>query len=168
MISVYHKFCDPRGNDYIIRDIDPPIDAISYYNYISDKDTTSKLDIPPYTCLDKARRDIYRFSKFTADEGKCFAVAICKTNELIGTIGYNYISRYRGELVVDLNPDYRRLGIMETAFKWLELYAKGRDIRTLSVTTHIDNKILINALKRFDFKAEAINLCGKLVYNKQL
>jgi RimJ/RimL family protein N-acetyltransferase len=168
----HYNFQDPRGNHYIIRDIDPPVDTLAYYEYICNKDITSNLDIPHYTSLEDVRRDIYHFSTFTPEEGKCFAVAQCENNKLIGTLGYNCVSGDIAELVVDLNPNYWNLGIMEIPFKWLFNYMKDQKIQKVLATVKPDNKRVLNGLKRFDFQQKtnevAINLCGKLVYSKSI
>lgn len=106
LVTQYHKFQDPRGNNYIIRDIDPPIDMLPYYEYITNHNVIDMMDLPRYKCLEDVRRDLYNFGKFTSSEGKCFIVVNMQDNKLIGTLGYNYVSDSISELVVDLNPYY--------------------------------------------------------------
>ena len=165
-VTQYHKFQDPRGNNYIIRDIDLPIDTLPYYEYITNHHVTDIMDIPRYTSLEDVRHDLYNFSKFTSSEGKCFAVSNAKDNKLIGTLGYNYVSDSIAELVVDLNPYYWNLGIMQIAFGWLFAYTRKLRIQKLLATVKPNNKRLLNGLKRFDFHLETINSQDRLIYSK--
>ena len=151
----YFQFQNPRGNNYIIRDIDPPIDTQPYFEYIQHPEVIKWMDINPYTSIDEVRKNLYRYSRFDENiEGKCFAVALLETNKLIGTCGYNWKNDV-AVLVSDLNYNYFDKGIMRPVFEWLIDYIFQNTNASYVTGTILKNNIrCINMAKKLNFKEQ--------------
>lgn len=168
MIIYHERLRCPRGREYIIRDINPCVDAKAYHGYIRDENVIKWMDIKPCITLKTAQRDLENFSSFDEDtEGKCLGIARLRDNELIGTMGFNYLDSNRRvvELVTDLNFKYFGLGIMYFCLIWMKDYCfNTRGIFELRATILKGNMRAINMARRLQFQRLSENNT-KLVYN---
>ena len=134
-----------------MRCIDPVLDTESYFKYINNVNVAQYINTKVYDSIDEARKDLYYFSLFDGVKHLCLSITDA-SNELIGTVGYNYVD-YDGdgvyEVVGDLDFRYWGRGIMRYVGLFLMDYCRSLGINKLYAKILTENKRAINLLSKF-------------------
>lgn len=146
--------------DIVLREI-VTSDAQDYFDYMSRNEMKSCLtkDNIPQT-LEKAIEEVkYWGSLFTNKRSIYWAIALKKTNRMIGTAGFNLISfpNSRAEISYDLSPDHWGKGIMLKSIKGILKFSDyALELVRIQATVIIDNERSIKLLERCGFQKEGI------------
>ena len=132
-----------------MRCIDPVLDTESYFKYINNVNVARYINTKVYDSVDEARKDLCYFSLFNGVKHLCLGITNA-SDELIGTVGYNYVdSGGVYEVVGDLDFRYWGRGIMRYAGLFLIDYCRSLGINKLYAKILTKNKRAINLLSKF-------------------
>ena len=143
---------------YAMREINPAKDAELFFKYINQKEVSDFIgaDSVPAT-IDGALRELnYWASLYTLGRSYFWAV-VNEKDEIIGTAGFNNISRQhlRGEISYDLDKNYWGSGIMTNAiFNIVKFSFETLGLVRIQATVGQHNPRSIKLLENLGFKKE--------------
>ena len=150
----------PLG-EIVLRKIVVEDDYINYFNYMSNPKVMKYLsddDIPKD--LEKAKIELNYWSRlFEYRHSFYWAIVIKKTNQIIGTCGFNYWNKThnRTEISYDLDPKYWGQGIMTNSIKAISDFClKMMKVQRIQATVAVDNISSIKVLEKAGFVNEGI------------
>ncbi len=136
-------------------------DDASYFEMMSDPEVTKYMsdeDLPK--SVEDARNDVkFWGSLFYRKYGVYWKIAFEDSNELIGTVGLNMLSKYnkRAEISYDLKQKYWRQGIMKRVLSNVLLFAFQRmHLERIEARTMLENEPSRKLLEKMGFKLEGI------------
>ncbi len=146
--------------DIILREIIES-DALEYFDYMNRDEMKiyfTKRNRPQ--SLEKAIEELqYWGNLFFQKRSIYWAIALKKTNKMIGTAGFNTISfpNSRAEISYDLNPDYWGKGVMLRSTKKILNFAdQNLELVRVQAAVITDNERSIKVLKRCGFEKEGV------------
>jgi ribosomal-protein-alanine N-acetyltransferase len=155
---VFNNFPSFDIGDFLLRELSIK-DAKDFFNYMSDPNVgkyISDEDLP--RSLAAAEEELaYWASLFSYRRSVYWGIALKKSNQLIGTCGFNVWSRThrRAEISYDLNRTYWGKGIMTKALRIICDYAfAAMDVNRIQATVAHDNIGSIRVLEKLDFSKE--------------
>lgn len=134
-------------------------DVDNYFYYMNDPHVAAFLSVGlcPSSIEESTKELEYWSGLFRYGRGFYWGIALCDTGQLIGTIGFNYISftNKRAEISYDLDYGYWGKGIMTRAMKKILQFAEQElgivRLQALVVKTNIRS---IKLLERCKFQYE--------------
>jgi ribosomal-protein-alanine N-acetyltransferase len=155
---MFDEFPIFQFGEYRVRQIDAARDAQRFFDYVT-KDEVSNFigsDSIPQN-VDQAYRELnYWGSLFAMGRSYYWAISN-KNDEIIGTAGFNNISRQhqRGEISYDLDKNYWGNGIMTNAiFQIIEYSFQKLELVRIQATVGKHNPRSIKLLESLNFKKE--------------
>lgn len=145
-------------DNFIVRAINPNLDAPHFLEYVSKpivSDFIGSDNVPKN--LDEAHRELTYWASLYALGRSYFWSIADLDNKMIGTAGFNNISRqhYRGEISYDLDPNYWGKGIMtNTIFKIIEFAFQEMELVRIQATVAKHNERSIKLMENLGFKKE--------------
>jgi ribosomal-protein-alanine N-acetyltransferase len=135
-------------------------DAATLFKYWSDPEVTKYLNINTFKNLEQSMNLIRILnSLYIRDEGIRWAIVIKKTDEVIGTCGYNSHVRKssRGEIGYELGQEYWGNGYATEALEEIIRYGfKTMKLNRVEAFTVPEAFSSINLLKKLGFKKEGM------------
>lgn len=147
---VFEAFPEIESEHLRLRQLQPE-DAAALFDIFSDEAVTRYYDLYPYSSVDEAEEMVEFFADAFFDERSIrWGIARKSDNVIIGTCGYVWLRRFRGEVGYDLAQAYWRQGIMTEAlnaildFGFQEL--KLNRIEALVMTGNVASAGLLTSL----------------------
>lgn len=113
--TIFGAFPHLETSNFNLRRIDSQ-DAEALFEIFSDEEVTRYYDLYPYTDLDEVRQLIEFFDEsFELERGIRWGIARKSDNRLLGTCGFVWLRRFRGEIGYELGRAHWRQGIMREA-----------------------------------------------------
>lgn len=148
-------------NGYILSYIDPINDARGYFSYINHVSVRAFIPLNnlPFSPQQAEVELKYWRNLFLQRKSFYWAIRYCKTNEIVGTIGFNNISftHLKGEISYDLSNEHQSKGIMAKALH--KVLAFGFDklkLVRIQASTAQDNHKSQKLLIKAGFKEEGV------------
>lgn len=133
-----------------------PEDAPAILDIFSDDDVTRYYDLYSYRTLDEAHELVAFFTEsFEVERGIRWGIARKEDDHLIGTCGYVWLRRFRGEIGYDLNRSYWRQGFMSEALPAITRF--GFDMLLLNrieASVMVENQASAALLRKLGFTEE--------------
>jgi ribosomal-protein-alanine N-acetyltransferase len=169
-LDLFTKFPNRRVGEYVLRELERS-DAPALLAYISDKEVhrfISDEDIPKD--FEQALQEIeYWGGLFKHRQSIYWGIADRKTNELVGTCGYNYWNRLhrRAELSYDLKRELWGKGIMTEVLKEVVKFGFTQMmLHRVSATVSPDNPASGRVLEKLNFTQEGVMKDYKILHGK--
>lgn len=157
----FDEFPEFEAKDFYLREIIPNLDAENFLKYINHNEVKkfiSKDDLP--TNLAKAEAELqYWANLFIYRRSFFWAIADKKTEDIIGTVGFNSysVSNKRAEISYDLDYQYWGKGIMQKSLQLIIDFAfKKLNIKRIQATVAYNNQRSIRLLEKQDFVREGL------------
>ncbi len=146
-------------------------DAQHYYQYMSNEHLRPFLveSAIPFNVEDAKKEVIYLKNLFFHKTGMYWGIVLKDTNKIIGSIGFNYISKEhrKGEISYDLDFNHWNRGIMSIVLRSvLNFVDQNLKLIRIQATTMTYNSASIKMLQNFHFKKEGV-LKNYLIVNQK-
>lgn len=158
---IFNKFPVLELERVTLREMNPDKDLKAFYNYITDKRVNRFIaedDIPAN--MQQAKTEIdYWASLFRTKRSVYWAIALNKTDKIIGTCGFNGWSstHKRTEISYDLAYPYWGKGIMTETLKSVCNYSFAvMGVNRIQATVATDNIGSIKVLNKLGFTEEGL------------
>jgi ribosomal-protein-alanine N-acetyltransferase len=150
MDSVFEAFPEIETERLLLREILPE-DADAIFRIFASNEVTRYYDLVSCTDLQQAAELIDFFDEsFELERAIRWGIARQSDNQLIGTCGYVWLRRFRGEVGYELHPDYWGNGYMREALDAiLDFGFTELGLNRIEALVMVDNErsaALLNAL----------------------
>ena len=157
MEAVFDTFPEIETDRLLLREILPD-DAPAIFRLFSDDQVTRYYDLTTYTALSQAEELVDFFDEsFELERAIRWGIERKADGALLGTCGYVWLRRFRGEIGYELHSDYWRQGYMSEAldaildFGYTEL-----GINRIEALVMVDNAASAGLLRSLGFTQEGI------------
>ena len=133
-------------------------DAADLLAVFADEEVTRFYDLYSYESLDEALELIDFFSEsFEVERSIRWGIARKTDNRIVGTCGYVWLRRFRGEIGYELHRTFWRQGIMKEALAAIVQFGfQQLGLNRIEALVMMDNEASISLLRSLGFQHEGI------------
>ncbi|MEM7130636.1 MAG: GNAT family N-acetyltransferase [Chloroflexota bacterium] len=155
--AVFNSFPQLETQRFILRAIEPS-DAPALLAIFSDEAVTRYYDLYTYSTEEEAEALIDFFADcFEEERGIRWGIARKEDNLLLGTCGYVWLRRFRGEIGYELGRAYWRQGIMQEAIQAIvEFGYEKLGLNRIEALVMFENQASAELLKKLNFCEEGL------------
>ena len=155
--AVFGEFPQMETARLRLRAIEPS-DAPALLSIFSDEEVTRFYDLYTYSTLEEAEALIDFFAESFEDErGIRWGIARKEDNLLLGTCGYVWLRRFRGEIGYELGRAYWRQGFMTEALEAIiDFGFQMLDLNRIEALVMPENQASAGLLKQMAFQEEGL------------
>jgi ribosomal-protein-alanine N-acetyltransferase len=160
MNDIFSKFPIIDLGETILRELRVE-DAKKFFSYVTNKHVskyTADDEIP--SSIHKAESDLlYWKNLFLYRSSIYWAIADKKTDNMIGSCGFNYWNKQHGRLEISYDLDYNFWGkgiITKAVNAITSLILKESSVQRVQATVSLDNERSINVLERCNYTREGV------------
>jgi len=157
MEEVFATFPEIETDRLLLREILPD-DAPAVFHLFSDDQVTRYYDLTTYTSLSQAEELVDFFDEsFELERAIRWGIERKADGALVGTCGYVWLRRFRGEIGYELHSDYWRHGYMSEALDAiLDFGFTEFGLNRIEALVMVDNAASAGLLRSLGFTQEGI------------
>lgn len=156
---IYRQFPVIDLNNIVLREL-ADHDAKDYFGYMGRPEMLPFLtDNNRPTNIKQAEDELRYWASLFRNQRSCYwGIAVKDTDKLIGTAGFNSISKIhlKAEISYDLDPEFWGKGIMLKSIKAIVKFIQQAGVVRIQATVINDNMRSINLLERCGFAKEGL------------
>jgi ribosomal-protein-alanine N-acetyltransferase len=155
--AVFATFPEMETERLRLRELQPS-DAADLLRVFCDEEVTRYYDLYAYRSVEEARELIDFFAEsFELERAIRWGIARKRDNVIIGTCGYVWLRRFRGEIGYELGRAHWRQGIMSEALgAILDFGFRELDLNRIEALVMVENEASAALLRSLGFQVEGI------------
>lgn len=155
--TLFSTFPELETERLLLRQLQPE-DAADLLRVFGDDEVTRYYDLYSYQSVDEAREMIDFFAEsFELERGIRWGIARKQDNVIIGTCGYVWLRRFRGEIGYELGRAHWRQGFMSEALDAILAFGfEALDLNRIEALVMLDNVASAGLLRGLGFEEEGV------------